>query len=100
MPEVSFVVEWPDGTREACYSPSTVVLEFFAPNDAYPLPDFIARCREALNRASDRVAAKYGYTCSAAHDQLARLEEAAARFGPSESRPVKVIALSVGPPVS
>ena len=38
------------------------------------------RSREALNIASERVKAKYGYYCSAAMDQLKNIEERAEQF--------------------
>ena len=31
MPELRFVLRWPDGTWETCYSPSTVVRDHFDP---------------------------------------------------------------------
>jgi uncharacterized repeat protein (TIGR04042 family) len=44
------------------------------------LADFLARSRSALNIASERVRAKYGFACSSAMDQLARIETAAQTF--------------------
>lgn len=81
MPEMHFRVRWPDGSEERCYSPSLVIHDYFQPGAAYPLPDFLQRSREALRIASERVRARYGFACSAALDQLARLEERAAQFG-------------------
>ena len=80
MPEMRFVVRWPDGAEEACYSPSLVIKDYFTPGESYALADFVERSRTALLIASDRVRAKYGFSCSAALDQLAQIEEAAARF--------------------
>ena len=60
MPEMRFVIRWPDGVVESCYSPSLVVKEFFAPGESYPLADFVERSRTALHIASERVEAKYG----------------------------------------
>ncbi|MBH0237367.1 MSMEG_0570 family nitrogen starvation response protein [Methylobrevis albus] len=82
MPEMLFHVRWPDGRREACYSPSLVVKEHLQPGASYPLDDFLARSRTALTIASDRVQAKYGFACSRALGQLARIEAAAAGFAP------------------
>jgi uncharacterized repeat protein (TIGR04042 family) len=28
MPEMRFVIRWPDGRRESCYSPSLVIRDF------------------------------------------------------------------------
>jgi uncharacterized repeat protein (TIGR04042 family) len=78
MPEVRFAILWPDGSEEQCYSPSTVIQDHLTAGATYDLPDFLTRARTALNLASDRVAAKYGFSCSAAMDQLARIEAKAA----------------------
>ena len=80
MPEMRFVIAWPDGREETCYSPSLIIRDFFAEGEAYPIRDFLDRSRKALTIASDRVEAKYGYPCSLARNQLARLEAAGALF--------------------
>ncbi len=80
MPEMRFVVRWPDGRRESCYSPSLVIKDFFREGEAYSLADFLSRSRQALNIASDRVKAKYGHACSLALGQLARIEATGAAF--------------------
>lgn len=80
MPEMRFRIRWPDGTPETCYSPSLVIKDYFAVGADYPLADFLARSRAALNIASDRVKAKYGMACSRAMAQLARIETAAGAF--------------------
>jgi uncharacterized repeat protein (TIGR04042 family) len=80
MPEMRFLIRWPDGTAETCYSPSLVVKEFLSPGESYPLADFVRRSRTALDSASARVEAKYGWRCSRAMAQLARIETAAAAF--------------------
>ncbi|MEV4779056.1 MSMEG_0570 family nitrogen starvation response protein [Burkholderia sp. LMU1-1-1.1] len=80
MPEVRFTVRWPDDSVSQCYSPSTVVHEYLRAGERYPLADFMARSRTALTLASERVRLKYGYACSSAMDQLARLEASAGRF--------------------
>ena len=53
---------------------------FFARARAIPSPDFLQRSREALQIASERVKAKYGYPCSLALGQLARIEATATQF--------------------
>jgi len=74
MPEMHFVVRWPDGGEMRCYSPSLVVRDYLQVGSSYPLPDFLERSRTMLNIGSERVRAKYGYACSAALDQLAEIE--------------------------
>jgi uncharacterized repeat protein (TIGR04042 family) len=79
MPEVIFHIRWPDGVEERCYSPSTIIHQHLKAGESYPLEDFVARARAGLIAASDRVALRYGFACSSAMDQLARIEAAAHR---------------------
>jgi uncharacterized repeat protein (TIGR04042 family) len=74
MPEMHFLIEWPDGERDNCYSPSYVIEEHLTVGEAYGTADFLRRVTSALHIASDRVAARYGFACSSALDQLAALE--------------------------
>jgi uncharacterized repeat protein (TIGR04042 family) len=80
MPEMLFEIRWPDGATEQCYSPSLVVREHLTVGATYEVAEFLRRSRTALTIASERVQAKYGFACSRAMDQLARLEAAARRF--------------------
>lgn len=80
MPEIRFTIRWPDGTAESCYSPSLVIRDYFAPGTSYPLVDFLEKSREALTVASQRVEARYGFPCSRALGQLARIEAGARAF--------------------
>ncbi|SCB31867.1 MSMEG_0570 family nitrogen starvation response protein [Rhizobium multihospitium] len=80
MPEMRFVIAWPDGREETCYSPSLIIRDFFEEGATYPIRDFLDRSRKALIIASDRVEAKFGYPCSLARSQLARIESAGALF--------------------
>jgi uncharacterized repeat protein (TIGR04042 family) len=89
MPEMHFTVRWPDGEEMRCYSPSLVVREFLEVGRSYPLADFVERSRSMLNVASERVRARYGYACSSAMDQLARIEERAT--GGDPAAPITVI---------
>lgn len=74
MPEVSMSVRWPDGSLERCYSPSRVVKDYFQAGESYGIADFRARSRAALEAASDRVRAKFGFACRRAREELARIE--------------------------
>ncbi len=80
MPEMRFVIRWPDGRRESCYSPSLVIKDFLREGESYPVPDFVERSRKALQIASERVQAKHGRACSLALGQLARIEATAKQF--------------------
>lgn len=90
MPEMRFRIRWPDGSAETCYSPSLVIRDFFVPGKSYPLADFVERSRRALNLASDRVLAKYGWPCSRAMAQLTRIERSAAAFAALDGAHVAV----------
>ena len=92
MPEMIFKVRWPDGSDSTCYSRSLIVQDYLAPGTDYPLADFLARTREALEIASERVRAKYGFACSRAMDQWAEIDEIAARFRHQPDARVHVIA--------
>lgn len=63
-----------DDVVERLYSPSSIVAEYFKAGQSYPLDEFQTMARIALERASDRVARKYGYACTAAMAQLDRIE--------------------------
>lgn len=76
MPEIRFDIRWPDGTLERCYSPSLVVQELL-PAGQLPVFEFMERARAALQIGAERVRLKYGFSCSAALDQLAALERRA-----------------------
>ena len=80
MPEMRFEIEWPDGTRASCYSPSLVIKDYLEPGQHYKLDDFIERSRTALRIASDRVAQKYGMPCGRALGQSDEIERVGARF--------------------
>ena len=80
MPEMRFQVRWPDGARQDCYSPSLVVEEHLTVGEGYDLSDFVARCSTALDVASERVRAKFGFACTSAAAQKAEIEQRAARY--------------------
>ncbi|NER84272.1 MAG: MSMEG_0570 family nitrogen starvation response protein, partial [Leptolyngbya sp. SIO1D8] len=79
MPEIRFQIEWPDGAQEMCYSPSLIIKKYFSPGETYSLEDFLSRSRTALNIASDRVQAKYGFPCGRAMGQLQQIENTSAQ---------------------
>jgi uncharacterized repeat protein (TIGR04042 family) len=80
MPEMHFVVRWPDSSELRCYSPSLVVRDFVEVGRSYPVDEFLRRSREMLTIASERVKAKYGFYCTAAMDQLDQIERHASRY--------------------
>ena len=80
MPEINFQIQWPDGTKQICYSPSLVVKQYFNPGETYELAEFVAKSRTALNIASDRVKEAYGFSCSRALGQLKQIEDKASEY--------------------
>lgn len=92
MPAMHYRLRWPDATEQRCYSPSLVIRDYFEPGASYALPEFMRRVREATQIASDRVAAKYGFACSRAADELAGLEARAARFASEPGAAVQMLA--------
>ena len=91
MPEVTFDIEWPDGSQDQFYSPSTVVNQYFKIGETYELHDFVNRSRESLNLASERVRQRYGSPCSMAMAQLLKIETKAIQFQEKTTAPVKII---------
>jgi len=84
MPEMNFKIEWPTGRIEDCYSPSYIIEEYLSEGVAYEVGDFLERVRTALNIASERVYARYGFACTSALDQLRSLEETAVALNTAE----------------
>jgi uncharacterized repeat protein (TIGR04042 family) len=77
MPEMTFLLEWPDGQRQSCYSPSLVMHDYLTSGSSYSVTEFLALVETALTEASERVRAKYGTYCTSAIQQLAEIREAA-----------------------
>jgi uncharacterized repeat protein (TIGR04042 family) len=92
MPQMRFHVLWPDESVSVCYSPSLVMKEFLTVGQSYPLDDFVARCREALAIASERVKQKYGFYCTSAASTLDEIEMIATRFAEISGCRVSVVA--------
>ena len=75
MPEVLFTIQLPGGETRECYSPSTVVRDYFGAGEEMPAAEFLTRSRKALAEASERVRAKYGFGCASASSQLEAIEQ-------------------------
>ncbi|MCI3276935.1 MSMEG_0570 family nitrogen starvation response protein [Streptomyces cylindrosporus] len=94
MPEMYFHVRWPDGATQRCYSPSTVVEDYFVPGGQYAVADFVERSRTALDIAGERVREKFGFFCTGASGQLAQIERAAAAYAAVSGAEVTVESLT------
>ena len=80
MPEINFQIQWPDGSKQTCYSPSLVVKQYFSSGETYELSEFVEKSRTALNIASDRVKKAYGFPCSRALTQIKKIETKAEEY--------------------
>ncbi len=83
MPEMTFEIQWPNGQRQQCYSPSLVMHDYLVAGSAYTVADFVTRSSTALAEAGDRVRAKFGFACTSAAETNARIVKAAAQFAPT-----------------
>lgn len=95
MPVVNFHIIWPDQTESKCYSPSTVIKEHLTEGETYALDEFMTLTRLAMDAASERVRARYGYACSAAADQMEIIERDALRYNSVQDAKVKVTKFSL-----
>ena len=82
MPELRFGIRWPDGSTLECYSPSTVIRQFFNAGEELTVSELVEKSREAFGRAEDRVAERYGFRCTAAAAQRDDILAYAERFEP------------------
>jgi uncharacterized repeat protein (TIGR04042 family) len=80
MPEMTFTVEWPDGSLQECYSTSLVMHDHLAAGESYSVSDFVHRVSAALNEASRRVREKYGFACTSAAAQRNDIQDRAQAF--------------------
>lgn len=94
MPEMNFVIRWPDETTETCYSPSLVIKDYFTPGASYAIKEFVDKARTALNIASERVQSKYGMACGHALSQIAEIEQKSADFANKPDARVMVVSFS------
>lgn len=91
MPELHFRVRWPDASTSLCYSPSSTVRDALRLQHPYPLQDFVAASRAALEHASARVAQKYGWGCGHASAQIREIETTAQRWADDPQATVTVV---------
>lgn len=80
MPETTFAVRWPDGDKKSYYSPSLVVHELLEVGQTYDVGELVRRTGAAMDEASDRVRAKFGFACTSAMQTLDQVQAHAAGF--------------------
>lgn len=98
MPEMTFLVRWPDGKVSECYSPSLVMHDHLSIETDYPLAEFLERAHTALGIASARVEARYGMPCSLAAAQVREIDFHAAPFAAIGGQ-VRVLSMQPEPPM-
>ena len=91
MPAVSFDIEWPDGEVMNCYSPSTVIRDYFQVGVTMTVGVLIDTCQVALGRASERVEERFGFRCTEADAQRDAILAGAQRF--DKHQMVRVLAI-------
>ena len=84
MPEVHFRIKWPDGEVTRCYSPSTIVREYFRSGLTLTIEELVETSTRALDAASERVRAKYGFACTSASHELRDIQLRAGNFDSEE----------------
>lgn len=94
MPEMTFELQWPDGSRQRCYSPSLVMHDYLTTGASYTVAEFLDRSGTALAEASDRVRAKFGFACTSAAATDDEIRTTAGRF--SSTSLVHVTAMHPG----
>jgi uncharacterized repeat protein (TIGR04042 family) len=84
MPEVVLQLCWPDGEASRFYSPSTVIYDFFKPGDTMSIAELEQKGLAALEEASRRVRARYGFACSRTDEEAAKLKQQVAKYSASQ----------------
>ena len=85
MPAMNFIVCWPDGSKDTCYSPSTAISNHLQTGYDYRVEEFVLLATRALDEASERVKAKFGYYCSSAMDQSTAITLKARQFSAEQT---------------
>lgn len=91
MPEMRFLVRWPDGREQSCYSPSLVMHDYLDIGTEYTVEQFVKLTSQALTVASDRVLEKFGMRCTSAAQQMEEIHDVGAGY---TSGPVRVLSMS------
>jgi uncharacterized repeat protein (TIGR04042 family) len=84
MPEVLLQLLWPDGEASRFYSPSTVVYEYLQPGQSLSIAELEHKGLAALQEASERVRARYGFACTRTDEEASKLRQCIARYDPAD----------------
>ncbi len=91
MPVTYVYIEWPDQQKDQVYSPSSVVENYFNPEQEIPIAEFSNTCNKSLNEASHRVAQKFGFGCTSAMAELKRIQSLCQKYSDTET--VKILSI-------
>jgi len=84
MPALNFEIEWPDGEVMTCYSPSSIVREYFQAGAKLTISELVETSEAALLRAGQRVEERFGMDCTVAVRQRKKISSRAELFAPDE----------------
>ncbi len=97
MPETYLRVQLPDNKEEVIYSPSTIITQYFQKATEISLDEFQNQCSKALNHASKRVYERFGYECTSAMGELARVNNLVEKIrnnsSPQDELKVKILSI-------
>ncbi|MDQ8202197.1 MSMEG_0570 family nitrogen starvation response protein [Pelagicoccus sp. SDUM812003] len=79
----AFTVELPDQSIRDCYSPSSIARQYFKSGEVLTVEEFVSKSRIALDEASSRVEATFGFVCSGAAASIANIEGWSSSLEPS-----------------
>ena len=91
MPEVNTKIQWPDEKITICYSPSTVIREYFHEGMTVSVTELVRKIKEALDRACLRVEVKLGVRCNKASENQHMINSQARKFRSDET--VKIVSM-------
>ncbi len=91
MPVTYIHIQWPNEEEDQVYSPSSIIENYFTPQQEITVTKFNALCNESLTKASDRVAKKFGFACTSAMAEMQRITSCCKNHDGSEK--VKIIAI-------
>jgi uncharacterized repeat protein (TIGR04042 family) len=91
MPVTYVYIEWPDNKTDKVYSPSSVIKEYFRPEEYLSIEEFLATCIEGLKAADERVLQKFGYACTSAMAESQRINSICQNY--DISKKVKIISI-------
>lgn len=91
MPVTYVHIKWPDQVEDQIYSPSSIIKNYFVPEQEITIAEFHTKCTESLNEASGRVAQKFGFACTSAMAEDIRISSLCKNY--KETEIVEIISI-------